>query len=211
VAFQKSTALSPRYAQKRGVYAHVIHRFIHRPARLDAGCNASSHPATRRLYSRPVPPPPDTTPGPLSPRRATATDLPAIKALIDAAYARYLTRMDKPPGPMLRDYGPSVEAGTTWVTGSPITAVLTLYPRGDHLLVENIAVHPGAQGRGLGRVLMSFAEEEAARRGLTRLTLFTHEVMTENQAIYARLGYTEVERRAENGYRRIYMEKRLPG
>jgi ribosomal protein S18 acetylase RimI-like enzyme len=158
-----------------------------------------------------VPPRPDATPEPLSPRRATAADLPAIKALIDAAYARYLTRMDKPPGPMLRDYGPSVEAGTTWVTGSPITAVLTLYPRDDHLLIENIAVHPGAQGRGFGRVLMSFAEQEAARRGLTRMTLFTHEVMTENQAIYARLGYTEVERRAEDGYRRIYMEKRLPG
>ena len=46
---------------------------------------------------------------------------------------------------MLRDYGPSVEAGTTWITGSPIAAVLTLYPR-DHLLIENIAVHPRAQG-----------------------------------------------------------------
>ena len=102
---------------------------------------------------------------PGSPRRATTADLPAIKALIDAAYARYLTRMDKPPGPMLRDYGPSVEAGTTWVTGPPITAVLTLYPREGYLLIENIAVHPGAQGHGLGHVLMSFAEQEAARRG----------------------------------------------
>ena len=156
-------------------------------------------------------PPPDTPPGPPSPRRATAADLPAIKALIDAAYARYLTRMDKPPAPMLRDYSPSVEAGTTWVTGSPVTAVLTLYPRDDHLFVENIAVHPGAQGHGLGRALMSFAEEEAARRGFTRMALVTHEAMTENQAIYARLGYAEVGRRAEDGYRRIYMEKRLPG
>jgi ribosomal protein S18 acetylase RimI-like enzyme len=158
-----------------------------------------------------VPPRPDTTPEPLSLRRATAADLPAIKAVIDAAYARYLTRMDKPPGPMLRDYRPSVEAGTTWVSGSPITAVLTLYPGDGHLLLENIAVHPSAQGRGLGRALMSFAEQEAARRGLTRMTLVTHEVMTENQAIYARLGYAEVERRAEDGYRRIYMEKHLPG
>jgi ribosomal protein S18 acetylase RimI-like enzyme len=158
-----------------------------------------------------VPPPPDTTPEPPGPRPATAADLPAIKALIDAAYARYLTRMDKPPGPMLRDYAPSVEAGTTWVTGSPITAVLTLYPRDDHLLIENIAVHPGAQGHGLGRLLMGFAEEEAARRGLTRMTLVTHEVMTENQAIYTRLGYTEVGRRTSDGYRRIHMEKRLPG
>jgi ribosomal protein S18 acetylase RimI-like enzyme len=157
-----------------------------------------------------VSPSPDIAPESLSLRLATAADLPAIKTLIDAAYAKYLTRMDKPPGPMLRDYGPSVEAGTTWVTGSPITAVLTLYPGDDHLLIENIAVHPGAQGRGLGRAMMSFAEQEAGRRGLTRMALFTHEVMTENQAIYARLGYAEVERRAEDGYRRVYMEKRLP-
>jgi hypothetical protein len=33
--------------------------------------------------------------------------------------------------------------------------------------------------------------------------------MTENQAIYARLGYVEVERRAEDGYRRIYTQKLL--
>jgi N-acetylglutamate synthase-like GNAT family acetyltransferase len=153
--------------------------------------------------------PPDITPEAGSLRRATAADLPAIRTLIDTAYAKYLTRMDKKPAPMLRDYGPSVEAGTTWVAGFPIAAVLTLYPRDDCLLVENIAVDPAAQGRGLGRALMTFAEQEAARLGLARMALVTHEVMTENQAIYARLGYAEVERRAEDGYRRIYMEKPL--
>jgi ribosomal protein S18 acetylase RimI-like enzyme len=138
-------------------------------------------------------------------------DLPAIRAVIDAAYARYLPRMEKPPAPMFRDYGPSIEAGTTWVTGSPVTAVLTLYPRDDHLYVENVAVDPSAQGRGLGRALMEFAEQEAARRRLSRMALVTHEAMAENQAIYARLGYVETERRAEDGYRRIYMEKALGG
>ncbi len=158
-----------------------------------------------------MPASPDTTSGPPGLRRATAADLPAIKAIIDAAYAKYLTRMDKRPAPMFRDYGPSVEDGTTWVAGSPVMAVLTLYPREDHLLVENIAIHPDGQGRGLGRALMGFAEQEAARRGFTRMALVTHEAMTENQAIYGRLGYTEVDRRAEDGYRRIYMEKPLPG
>jgi hypothetical protein len=43
------------------------------------------------------------------------------------------------------------------------------------------------------------------------MALVTHEVMTENRAIYAHFGYTEVGRRAEDGYRRIYMEKSLPG
>lgn len=155
--------------------------------------------------------PSGSTTAPLGLRRAVAEDLPAIRAVIEAAYARYLTRMDKPPAPLFRDYGPSVEAGTTWVTGSPITAVLTLYPRDDHLYVENIAVAPSAQGRGLGRALMEFAEQEAARRGLSRMALVTHEAMTENQAIYARLGYVEIERRSEDGYRRIYLEKPLTG
>lgn len=155
--------------------------------------------------------PSDGTLRPLALRRATVDDLPAIGAVINAAYTRYLTRMGKPPAPMLRDYAPSVEAGATWVTGSPVTAVLTLYPREDHLYVENIAVDPSAQGRGLGRALMEFAEQEAARRGLNRMALVTHETMTENQAIYARLGYVEIERRTEDGYRRVYMEKQLTG
>jgi ribosomal protein S18 acetylase RimI-like enzyme len=155
-------------------------------------------------------PTPDQAPDPPGLRRATAADLPAIKAVIDSAYARYLARMDKPPAPMLRDYGPSVAEGTTWVTGSPVVAVLTLYPRADQLYVENVAVSPEAQGTGLGRKLMEFAEQESARLGLTRMALVTHEVMTENQAIYARLGYVEVDRRAEDGYRRIFMEKQLP-
>jgi ribosomal protein S18 acetylase RimI-like enzyme len=153
--------------------------------------------------------PSDSTPGQSGLRRATADDLPAIRAVIDAAYARYLTRMDKPPAPMFRDYGPSVEAGTTWVAGSPLTAVLTLYPRDDHLYVENIAVDPSAQGCGLGRALMGIrragSRPPQARpdgpgyaRGHDR-----------NQAIYARLGYVEIERRSEDGYRRIYMEKPL--
>ena len=79
--------------------------------------------------------------------------------------------MDKPPTPVLRDYRPSVEAGTTWVTCSPVTAVLTLDPREDHLYVENIAVDPSAQGRGLGRALMESAEqrEGGPRMGQQRL------------------------------------------
>jgi ribosomal protein S18 acetylase RimI-like enzyme len=67
----------------------------------------------------------------------------------------------------------------------PVTAVLTLYPREDHLYVENVAVDPTAQGQGLGRALMEFAEQQAAERGLDRMALVTHEAMTENQAIYA--------------------------
>ena len=33
--------------------------------------------------------------------------------------------------------------------------------------------------------------------------------MTENVALYARIGYMEVDRRTERGFPRVYMRKRL--
>jgi ribosomal protein S18 acetylase RimI-like enzyme len=85
--------------------------------------------------------------------------------------------------------------------------VIVLISDGDALLVDNVAVAPAAQGQGLGRLLMHFAEQEALARGFDRLRLYTNEVMTENLGLYARLGYRETGRRIEVGYRRVYLEK----
>ena len=145
----------------------------------------------------------------MDPRLATAADLPAIREVVGAAYARYLSRMDRPPAPMLADYGAAVDAGQLWVTGQPVAGLIELTEAGDALHVGNVAVHPGSQGTGLGRLLMDFAERRAILLGLTRLSLYTNEVMAENQAIYTHLGYREVGRHAEDGYRRVYMEKLL--
>jgi ribosomal protein S18 acetylase RimI-like enzyme len=145
----------------------------------------------------------------LMPRQATHADLPRVHEIVQAAYTKYLTRMDRPPAPMLRDYTGPAAAGLVWVIGEPVVGVVSLTPEPDSLLIENVAVHPGAQGTGLGRRLLEFAEQEAARRQLTRTSLYTHEVMTESQAVYARLGYREVRRATEHGYRRIFMVKDL--
>jgi N-acetylglutamate synthase-like GNAT family acetyltransferase len=143
-------------------------------------------------------------------RRANEADLPAIQRVISAAYHKYLTRMDRPPAPLVRDYRRAVEAGAIWVTGSPVIGLISLTETDDVILIENVAVHPDQQGSGLGRRLMEFAEEQARKHRIGRLALYTNEVMTENQAIYARLGYSEIDRRVEDGYRRIYMEKDIP-
>jgi N-acetylglutamate synthase-like GNAT family acetyltransferase len=143
-------------------------------------------------------------------RRATEADLPAVRDVIAAAYHKYLDRMDRPPAPLLRDYDVAVSAGALWVTGDPVAGLISLTQDGDVMLIENVAVRPQAQGTGLGRRLMEFAEHQAAQHRIRRLALYTHELMTENQAIYAHLGYRETERRTEAGYRRVFMEKVLP-
>ena len=144
-------------------------------------------------------------------RRATDRDARAIRSCVHAAYRHYIERIGKPPGPMLDDYERVIAERDVFVVGerNNIHGLLVLMKKEDGLLLDNIAVDPTMQGRGLGKRLMAFAEEEARRQGYDRLSLYTHELMTKNIAIYTKLGYVETERRIEAGYRRVYMCKAL--
>jgi len=73
--------------------------------------------------------------------------------------------------------------------------------------VAIVAVLPWKQGHGIGRALLSFADAEARRRGLPAIELYTNVAMTENLALYLRLGYVETERREEAGFSRVYYRK----
>ena len=58
-----------------------------------------------------------------------------------------------------------------------------------YLLVENVAVSPAFQGRGLGRKLMAHAEQLAASAGYREVRLYTNKLFAENVALYRKLGY----------------------
>jgi ribosomal protein S18 acetylase RimI-like enzyme len=144
------------------------------------------------------------------PRLATPRDVAAVESVVTASYEKYLSRVSKPPAPMERDYTEAIANQEVWVLGDPVYGVISLVvlPE-DALLIENIAVHPSTQGSGRGRALMDFSEAVAAQRGLSRLVLYTNEVMTENLSMYEHLGFSEMGRRTEDGRRRVYMEKIL--
>lgn len=57
---------------------------------------------------------------------------------------------------------------------------------------------------------MDFAESFCRAQGKNEIRLFTNQAMFENVAMYKHLGYSETERREENGYRRVYFCKQLP-
>jgi GNAT superfamily N-acetyltransferase len=159
--------------------------------------------------------------GPSAVRRATADDAAEVAALVDAAYGHYVERIGTRPGPMRDDYAAAIrdrqvlvvpgDAGADDGAGRDgLAGVLVLDVTGDGFLLENVAVHPAYQGRGLGRVLLDRAEAEARAAGFDAIYLYTHELMTENQAIYAVRGYVEYDRRTEFGLTRVFMRKRLP-
>ncbi|HVH81140.1 MAG TPA: GNAT family N-acetyltransferase [Stellaceae bacterium] len=145
-------------------------------------------------------------------RPATQTDRAAVENIVHGAYSVYIDRIGKPPGPMLDDYAALIESGTVWVldeANQRITGLIVLLPKSDHLLLDNIAVRPDCQNQGLGRQLIAFAEAETRRLGYAELRLYTHQMMIENVALYARLGFVETGRRHEAGYDRVFMTKQL--
>ena len=144
-------------------------------------------------------------------RRATADDVQAIGGLIAESFAKYVERIGKPPAPMLADYAGLLDTSRIWLVErrDAVIAVLVTQHHGDHLLLETIAVAPGAQGGGHGRRLLERAERDASEQGLSEVRLVTNEAMTENLVFYPRHGYRETGRGVQDGYRRVFFTKSL--
>ncbi len=144
-------------------------------------------------------------------RPATQADVPRLTAFVRAAYGHYVDRIGGPPGPMTDDYAEVV--GTGWVTVAElereIVGLIVLEVTDEGFLIDNVAVDPGRQGSGVGRALLEEAEVAARRAGFNSIYLYTHEKMTENLTLYARIGYVEYDRRVDEGHTRVFLRKDL--
>jgi len=144
-------------------------------------------------------------------RQAEESDASRVSELVDAAYGHYVDRIAGLPGPMTQDYRRVIRDAdvTVAVRGETVLGVLVLNVTDEGFVIENVAVHPSERGQGLGRALLEVAEDEARRAGFTSIYLYTHEKMTENQALYWKIGYVEYDRRSRGDFELVYMKKRL--
>lgn len=146
-------------------------------------------------------------------RRARSDDAEAVAALVEAAFARHVEAVGRRPAPMDDDHAARIARGEQWVrdaeVGGGLASSIVLVDNGDHLVVNNVAVRPDLQGRGLGRDLLAFAEDEARRRGFGEIRLHTNAAMADNILMYPKLGYTEVGRETRGGFHRVLFLKPL--
>ncbi len=147
----------------------------------------------------------------LSVREARAEDHSDIYSCVHAAYALYVDRIGKPPAPMLDDYSDLIERGVVRVAhrGNQLLGLIVMWPEEDHFFVDNIAVHPDAQGVGVGATLLAEADDQARRTGHSEIRLYTNAAMVENIDYYPRKGYRETHRAADAGYERVYFSRHL--
>ena len=144
-------------------------------------------------------------------RIAALEDVPAITACVCEAYVHYIERIGKRPGPMLEDFHETIGSSQVHVVESQgrIVGVAVLKVTDEGLYLDNVAVRPSAKGTGVGRTLLELAEAEARSQGYTSIYLATHELMHENRALYARIGYKEYAHRVVNGFPRVFLRKQL--
>jgi ribosomal protein S18 acetylase RimI-like enzyme len=150
-------------------------------------------------------------------RKATEGDFARIVAIARAAYSKYVPRIGREPPPMVADFAAEIVADHVVVIDvtRTVEGYLISWPKMEAYFIDNIAVDPKHQGLGLGRQLMEYAVCEAKRHGLSAIQLYTNATMTENLAMYARMGFVETHRametqfHTETGFPRVYMCRTL--
>ncbi len=144
-------------------------------------------------------------------RLAVVGEAAAARDMVQRAYAPWVPVCGMRPRPMDADYAALVAAGEVHLllrNGAPL-ALIVLQDKPGHLWLDNVAVPPEAQGLGLGRELLDFAEAEARRRGHGEIRLLTNAKMLKNIGIYAARGYAETARVADGDRVAVYMAKPL--
>ena len=144
-------------------------------------------------------------------RRAAPSDASTMHPIAQASYAGNVPRMGRRPYPMDMDYDAAVADAESWVAvdDPSVVGFLVLVDEADAMLLENVGVLPSHHGRGVGRALLELAESRAVESGHSRIRLFTHVTMVENQALYERIGYVRTHHATDDGHTRVFYEKVL--
>ncbi len=123
-------------------------------------------------------------------KQATREDAADIQDVLIAAYARWQERLDDLPD-VTGGVSEDIEVGKTWVateTGRVVGCLMGGMHDG-HWHLANVAVHPEASGRGVGRRLIAHAEGLARASGASEMMLATHKDLPENITLYEHLGW----------------------
>lgn len=144
-------------------------------------------------------------------RTALPHEAGTIRDVVRAAYAKWVPVIGREPRPMQADYEAAVKARRFDLAEEDgrIVALIETEARDGHYWIENIAVLPEWQGKGLGKRLLAHAEELARAAGLSEIRLLTNGKMVANRQLYVAVGYTEDLEEPFGDGTVVYLSKRL--
>ena len=82
--------------------------------------------------------------------------------IVERAYGGDVERIGRRPAPMDDDYDERIRTARVLVADDDgVVGLIVLVGAPDHVLIANVAVHPDHQRAGIGRALLSLAEDYA--------------------------------------------------
>ena len=192
-------------------------RFVRRPRRgrglVSLPCRGHRSPPAIRpagffmLINRRM----ETPVQPITLKPADGGDADCVRDLVRAAYAKWVPVIGREPKPMGADYRRAIAEHDVLLAraGTTLAGIIETMMRADHLWIENIAVQPVLQGRGVGRLLLDASEDRARRAGLPELRLLTNAAFSDNVALYRRRGFAVTKEEPFMGGITLYFAKRV--
>ncbi len=144
-------------------------------------------------------------------RHARLGDLQQLRYLAQTAFAPYATGVRGKREPLRADLRELVEeeAVSVFILENAVRGFICYHIDGPDLHIEALAVSARQRRRGVGRQLLDQADREGLAKKCRRAIFHTNAAMFENLAYFRAKGFEETDRRNENGFDRIYMERYL--
>lgn len=144
-------------------------------------------------------------------RLANNNDIVLAARIVFESYSPYIPIIGKIPPTIFEDFGKHIKNNNLWFIESNNVAagMVVLTPYNDYVLLQSMCVLPEFQGKGYGKMLLSFGEFYTNKLNYSKIHLYTNSLMERNQEIYKKQGYNEVYRVPYEWGWRVHMEKSL--
>jgi GNAT superfamily N-acetyltransferase len=131
----------------------------------------------------------------------------SVRTLILEAFASMEGRIEPPSSALrLTPQSMAVDAanGALFLarSGSAVVGCVFVRQKEEALYIGKLAVRPNMQGTGIGKALVRAAQQEARALGLKELELQTRIELTENHALFAKMGFKKICETTHPGYGR---------
>jgi N-acetylglutamate synthase-like GNAT family acetyltransferase len=126
-------------------------------------------------------------------RNAGSADVPRIVTLLNAAFAmeRAFIDRDRTSAEEITNYLGTGKFHVADGDDGALASCMYLERRGDRLYLGMLAVNPAQQKRGLGRLMMAAAEQQAAQLGCRAIDIRIIDRRTELPPLYRALGFVD--------------------
>lgn len=168
----------------------------------------ASKPPMPPLPRRPEPPR-HAPPPSLRLRPAETSDIGRIREIAQAAYGPYAKELPRPPSALTDDYALLIADDAVFVVEGRegVAGFAVLLPLHHALMIHSLAVDPGMQRQGAGKMLVAFAAGHAVSHSLEALEASVEKAMLPVIAWLGRNGFAAIRSPGPGGYQRYYFRR----